>query len=152
MKRTLLILIFYITNNIFSQLAGESTYQFLNISSSPRQLALGGKIITNFDYDVSQALYNPSVINSEMDNNLSLNFLNSSRNPCPSFVHPGVLALGKNQRTTLCPLKSDNDTEFSSPSNNVKSGALSPIFNIHFLLILQFLTISFGHHWIKSSH
>ena len=76
MKRTLLILIFYITNNIFSQLAGESTYQFLNISSSPRQLALGGKIITNFDYDVSQALYNPSVINSEMDNNLSLNFFN----------------------------------------------------------------------------
>lgn len=76
MNRTLVILIFYITNNVFSQLAGESTYQFLNISSSPRQLALGGKIITNFDYDVSQALYNPSVINSEMDNNLSLNFFN----------------------------------------------------------------------------
>tara|TARA_Y100001960_G_scaffold328830_1_gene418586 strand:+ start:2109 stop:2228 length:120 start_codon:yes stop_codon:yes gene_type:complete len=32
---------------------------------------------------------------------LSLNFWNSSRNPCPSIVHPGVLALGKNHRTTF---------------------------------------------------
>ena len=76
MKKALLILVFFITNNIVSQFAGESTYQFLNISSSPRQLALGGKVITNFDYDVSQALYNPSVINNEMDNNISLNFFN----------------------------------------------------------------------------
>ena len=76
MKRTLIVLIFFIVNNIFSQLAGESTYQFLNISTSPRQLALGGKTITNYDYDVSQVIYNPSVINSEMDNNFSLNFFN----------------------------------------------------------------------------
>ena len=76
MKRTLIVLSFFIVNNIFSQLAGESTYQFLNISTSPRQLALGGKTITNYDYDVSQAIYNPSVINSEMDNNFSLNFFN----------------------------------------------------------------------------
>ena len=76
MKKALLILMLFIIKNTFSQLAGDSTYQFLNISSSPRQLALGGKIITNYDYDVSQGLYNPSVINSEMDNNLSLNFFN----------------------------------------------------------------------------
>ena len=76
MKNTLLIIILAATIPVFSQIAGESTYQFLNISSSPRQLALGGKTITNFDYDVSQALYNPSVINSEMDNNLSINFFN----------------------------------------------------------------------------
>ena len=76
MKRTLIVLIFFIVNNIFSQLAGESTYQFLNISTSPRQLALGGKTITNYDYDISQAIYNPSVINSEMNNNFALNFFN----------------------------------------------------------------------------
>ena len=76
MKRTLIVLIFFIVNNTFSQLAGESTYQFLNVSTSPRQLALGGKTITNYEYDVSQAIYNPSVINSEMDNNFSLNFFN----------------------------------------------------------------------------
>ena len=76
MKKALFILVFFTTNNVVSQIAGESTYQFLNISSSPRQLALGGKVITNFDYDVSQALYNPSVINKEMDNNIALNFFN----------------------------------------------------------------------------
>ena len=76
MKKALLILVFFTTNNVVSQIAGESTYQFLNISSSPRQLALGGKVLTNFDYDVSQALYNPSVINKEMDNNIALNFFN----------------------------------------------------------------------------
>tara|TARA_B100001996_G_C18647219_1_gene587886 strand:- start:742 stop:1758 length:1017 start_codon:yes stop_codon:yes gene_type:complete len=76
MKKILLLIVLLATTPIFSQIGGESTYQFLNISSSPRQLALGGKIITNFDYDVSQALYNPAVINSDMDNNLSINFFN----------------------------------------------------------------------------
>ncbi|NOY46630.1 MAG: penicillin-binding protein, partial [Chlorobi bacterium] len=47
----------------FSQVGGEATYQFLNLVSSPRQAALGGKVITNVDYDVTQALYNPATIN-----------------------------------------------------------------------------------------
>jgi len=62
--------------SIVSQSAGESTYQFLNIPVSPRQLALGGKTITTYDNDVSMALYNPSTINSEMDNNFSFNYFN----------------------------------------------------------------------------
>jgi hypothetical protein len=41
-------------------LGGNSTYQFLNLISSPRQAALGGKVITNVDYDVTQGIYNPS--------------------------------------------------------------------------------------------
>ena len=59
-----------------SQVAGESTYQFLNISSSPRQLALGGKEITIYDFDVNQPSINPASLNSRMDNNLSINFSN----------------------------------------------------------------------------
>ncbi|MDN3666864.1 type IX secretion system protein PorQ [Algibacter miyuki] len=58
----------------FAQLGGESTYQFLNLVSSPRQAALGGKVLTNVDYDVTQALYNPATINIEMDNQLALNY------------------------------------------------------------------------------
>lgn len=61
---------------IYAQLGGESTYQFLNLVSSPRQAALGGKIITNFDYDVTEALYNPASINGEMHNQLAVNFSN----------------------------------------------------------------------------
>lgn len=59
-----------------AQLGGQSTYQFLNLVSSPRQAALGGKALTNVDYDVTQALYNPSTINVEMDNQLALNLTN----------------------------------------------------------------------------
>lgn len=58
----------------FAQLGGKSTYQFLNLVSSPRQAALGGKIITNFDNDVSEALYNPASINVQMDNQLAVNY------------------------------------------------------------------------------
>ncbi|GGW62027.1 hypothetical protein DFQ11_102457 [Winogradskyella epiphytica] len=58
----------------FAQLGGEATYQFLNLVSSPRQAALGGKIITNFDYDVTEALYNPASINHDMHNQLAVNY------------------------------------------------------------------------------
>lgn len=58
-----------------AQVGGESTYQFLNLVSSPRQAALGGKVLTNVDYDVSQVLFNPATINVEMDNQLALNYV-----------------------------------------------------------------------------
>ena len=57
-----------------AQVGGEATYQFLNLVSSPRQAALGGKVLTNVDYDVTQALFNPATINIEMDNQLALNY------------------------------------------------------------------------------
>lgn len=58
----------------YSQIGGKSVYQFLNLITSPRQAALGGKILTIHDYDVNQAMYNPATINAEMDNHLSLNY------------------------------------------------------------------------------
>lgn len=71
-----LFLVWGITVPVFAQLGGNATYQFLNLMSSPRQAALGGKIITNVDYDVTQGLYNPATINLEMDNQLALNYAN----------------------------------------------------------------------------
>jgi len=59
---------------IQAQVGGEATYQFLNLVSSPRQAALGGKVLTNVDYDVTQALFNPATINVDMDNQLALNY------------------------------------------------------------------------------
>jgi len=59
---------------LYGQLGGESTYQFLNLVSSPRQAALGGKIVTNFDHDVTEALYNPASINAAMHNQLAVNY------------------------------------------------------------------------------
>ncbi len=58
----------------FGQIGGKYTYQFLNLVTSPRQAALGGKVITNYDEDVNQAIFNPATINPQMDNHLSLNY------------------------------------------------------------------------------
>mgnify|MGYP000271224963 CR=1 FL=1 len=71
-----LVTLFYLLYSVvtMAQIGGESTYQFLNLVSSPRQAALGGKVLTNIDYDVTQALFNPATINVEMDNQLALNY------------------------------------------------------------------------------
>lgn len=58
----------------FGQIGGKSVYQFLNLVTSPRQAALGGKVLTFYDSDVNQAHFNPATINPEMDNHLSLNY------------------------------------------------------------------------------
>ena len=73
-KRITAVLCIVFSLPMFAQLGGEATYQFLNLVSSPRQAALGGKVITNFDYDVVGGLYNPATINVEMDNQLALNY------------------------------------------------------------------------------
>ncbi len=69
-------LIFFSSAVGIGQVGGRATYQFLNLVTNPRQAALGGKVITNYDYDPTQAIFNPSTINPEMDNQLSLNFTN----------------------------------------------------------------------------
>jgi hypothetical protein len=74
LRKIIFIFCLLATSLAFSQVGGESTYQFLNLVSSPRQAALGGKVFTNVDYDVTQALFNPATINVEMDNQLALNY------------------------------------------------------------------------------
>jgi len=59
-----------------AQIGGRYAYQFLNLTTSPRMAALGGKVITNYDYDPTQALVNPASINPAMDNQLSVNYIN----------------------------------------------------------------------------
>ncbi|MCK8479926.1 type IX secretion system protein PorQ [Psychroserpens algicola] len=74
LKKITAIFCLLMTTSVFAQVGGESTYQFLNLISSPRQAALGGKVITNYDYDVTGGLFNPATINPEMDNQLALNY------------------------------------------------------------------------------
>ena len=73
-KKITFLFILLISLNSFAQLGGASTYQFLNLVASPRQAALGGKVFTNVDYDVTQGLLNPATINVEMDNQLAINY------------------------------------------------------------------------------
>ena len=69
------LLLLLVTSMGYAQVGGESVYNFLNVPTSARQSALGGKVLTLFD-DVNQPLWNPSTINNEMDNQLSVNYLN----------------------------------------------------------------------------
>ncbi len=74
MPRKFLCLIFLCSAATYSQVGGKSVYEFLNLMTSPRQAALGGKVITFYDQDVNSGLFNPATINPEMDNHLSLNY------------------------------------------------------------------------------
>lgn len=75
-KKICIFLFFAIYHSTFAQVGGKSVFQFLNNASSPRQAALGGKTITNYDYDVNQPLFNPATINDEMHGKLGLNYVN----------------------------------------------------------------------------
>lgn len=67
-----LTILFYAVS--YSQIGGKYTYQFLNLVTSPRQAALGGKTITIYDNDVNQVHFNPATLNADMDNHLALNY------------------------------------------------------------------------------
>ena len=72
-KILLIVLVFFSICSIKAQVGGESVYQFLSLSTSARQIALGGEVLTILD-DVNQPIWNPSVINENIDNKLSVNY------------------------------------------------------------------------------
>jgi len=73
-KKQLYLIFILFCSVTYGQIGGQSVYQFLNLVTSPRQAALGGKIITIYDNDVNQANFNPATINSDMDNHLAVNY------------------------------------------------------------------------------
>lgn len=73
-KKSVCIVFCFANLFTFGQIGGKSVYQFLNLTTSPRQAALGGKVLTFYDNDVNQAHFNPATINAEMDNHLALNY------------------------------------------------------------------------------
>ncbi len=72
--KRLLLIAFFCSSCSFAQVGGKSVYQFLNLVTSPRQAALGGKVVTLRDGDVNTAFFNPASINEEMHNKLSANY------------------------------------------------------------------------------
>jgi len=74
MKNSLFILFLLISTLTFSQVGGTKIYNFLNVSTSARQAALGGEVLTLYD-DVNQPLWNPSTINKNIDNQASVSYV-----------------------------------------------------------------------------
>jgi len=75
MKKFIIISLLFFSIFTFSQVGGEHIYNFLNVPTSARTAALGGKVLTMFD-DVNQPTWNPSTINQGMDNQLAVNYVN----------------------------------------------------------------------------
>ena len=71
----LLALIAGMPGVVSAQIGGNSVYKFLNLTSSARAAAMGGNFVAVKDGDVTQALFNPSVIDTDMDNNLALSYV-----------------------------------------------------------------------------
>jgi hypothetical protein len=74
LKQFVLFLMLTVCSVSFGQIGGRYTYQFLNLTTSPRQAALGGKTITIYDEDVNQVMFNPATLNEDMDNHLAMNY------------------------------------------------------------------------------
>ncbi|WP_369048621.1 type IX secretion system protein PorQ [Tenacibaculum sp. UWU-22] len=70
-----MIFLYFFSFCAFSQIGGEKVYQFLNISTSARQVALGGETLTLVD-NVNQPTWNPATITSSIDKKLSVNYTN----------------------------------------------------------------------------
>ena len=72
MKKIAILSLFLSGIVSFAQ-TGTNVYPFLNIPVSARQAALGGDAISIRDYDVSFAIANPSLLNKDSDNQISVN-------------------------------------------------------------------------------
>ena len=55
---------------------GTRVYEFLNMTTSPRQAALGGNAQSMWDSDPNMALWNPALMNPETHQKLALNYVN----------------------------------------------------------------------------
>lgn len=73
MKRVFLLLILVISSVSNAQVGGERVFQFLNLSTSSRQVALGGEVLTLQD-DVNQPLWNPAALNVNLDRQFAANY------------------------------------------------------------------------------
>jgi hypothetical protein len=71
-----IFLFFMLVGSVYAQTGGNTVYNFLNLVPNARIAALGGYAPAVRDHDLNIGLINPSLLNKDMDNQLSLNYLN----------------------------------------------------------------------------
>lgn len=82
--------------NVYAQtLGGRSAYQFLKLTPSPQEAALGGLNISNKTKDLSLSYTNPSLLSKEMHSQLTTNFNNlyagiSNYHFMIAYSHPDI--------------------------------------------------------------
>ena len=75
MRKGLFLFFFTFISVFYSQTGGEETFLILNTTTSARQTALGGKVLTFLD-NVNQPTTNPAAINLDLDKKLAVNYNN----------------------------------------------------------------------------
>lgn len=73
MKRFVVCCFLIVCTALIAQIGGDATYRFLELSASPRQLALGNPV-TLRDADISTTLGNPATIRGEHGGQLMINY------------------------------------------------------------------------------
>lgn len=62
-----------IASQLHAQIGGQESFEFLSLTQSSRNTALGGQLISVKDSDVSLAYSNPAILNADMHSQLSIN-------------------------------------------------------------------------------
>lgn len=83
----------------WSQIGGNSTYEFLRIPNAARVTALGGSLITVRDADLSLAYHNPAALNPSMHRRIVLN-----QSVYMGGITHGYLAYGHHIKSSKLPL------------------------------------------------
>ena len=68
-------ILFFIPLFAFSQSESGTSYAFLNLPFSARNIAMGGNFSSIYDHDIGLALDNPSLISDDMHNQIQFNFV-----------------------------------------------------------------------------
>ena len=79
MMKKLYLLIMFVMTMFVVDIQGQTTngaYGFLDMTSSARVAALGNTDLSIYDSDIQLGLYNPSLINKDMHNDIVLSYVN----------------------------------------------------------------------------
>ena len=71
----ILINFLFFTFQSYSQIGGDNTYEFLNLTSSARIASMGGDFLAINDNDITLAPANPSLINPGMHNHIGIAYV-----------------------------------------------------------------------------
>lgn len=138
-----LFIIYFVcaVSDLFSQtLGGRAAYQFLRLTPSSQEAALGGLNISNNTKDLSLAYNNPALLSKDMNSQLSAHFNNlysGIRNYhfMTAYSHPG---LATNFAVGLHYLNYGNTLQ-TDPSGNVLGGFSTRDFSLQFMASRQYM-------------
>ena len=78
-KQSVKVFLFFVIAPIYlfyGQIGGDNTFDFVNLNTSPKIIALGDYVLSVIDDDLNNGICNPATINYLMNNNLVLNYTN----------------------------------------------------------------------------